>query len=47
MVTDGRFVAERIAAESGRRGKELDPRLHDFIYGRIGEAGIVISPSAG
>jgi hypothetical protein len=47
MVTDGNFAAERIAAEFGRRGKELDPRLHDFIYAKIGEAGIVISGSAG
>jgi hypothetical protein len=47
MVADGRFAAERIAAEFGRRAKKLDSRLHDFIYGKIGEAGIVISRSAG
>ena len=47
MVSDGNFVAERIAAEFGRRAKELDPRLHDFINTKIGEAGIVISGSAG
>jgi hypothetical protein len=47
MVSDGNFVAERIAAEFGRRAKELDPRLHDFINTKIGEAGIVVSGSAG
>ena len=46
MVTDGHFAAERIRAEFEQRSNELDVRLHDFICGKIHEAGRMISGTA-
>jgi len=40
MVSDGRFAADGIAAEFEARAAAIEPRIREFIHGKICEAGL-------